>query len=585
VSRKSKRPRPASVSDGAPGLKTRGSIALALVLITVAIYAQVISHDFVDLDDTGYVVTNTHVNTGLTADNIRWAFTTGYAANWHPVTWISHQLDVTLFGVRPGPAHAMNVAWHVLNTLMLFGLLRLMTGAVWRSAFVAALFAVHPVHVESVAWIAERKDVLSTFFWLATTWAYVEWVRRPAAGRYGAMLALFALGLMAKPMLVTLPFTLLLLDIWPLGRDAASSLPLGRDAASWSRRLIEKLPLFALVTASSIITAIVQRQGGAVGTLDLIPISDRLANAIVSYGRYLKVLVWPVDLAVFYPYVRQLPVLEVAGAGLVLAALTTMAWRLRASQPYLLVGWLWFIGTLVPVIGLVQIGTQALADRYTYVPYIGLFVVIAWGGRAFALRRHVGPVLLRVVSAAIVVALGAVAFAQTRTWANSESMWLRAVTVTTGNTWAHNSLGVIYGNRGDTEAALPHFREALRLNPDLSEARNIYANLGHALIVQGKVAEALPNLLRAKELNPERADVCNELGLAYFGLDRKEEALAAWREAVRINPQFEAAYFTMGIVLAGDHRVDEARHAFLEVLRINPTRKDAQDALKALGGK
>jgi len=581
MSKKSTRPAGARglQTPGSPGLKTRGSIdtfiALALVLVTVAIYAQVISHDFVDLDDTGYVVTNTHVNTGLTADNIRWAFTTGYAANWHPVTWISHQLDVTLFGMRPGAAHAMNVAWHVLNTLMLFGLLRVMTGAVWRSAFVAALFAVHPVHVESVAWIAERKDVLSTFFWLASTWAYVAWVRRPAVWRYGAMLVLFALGLMAKPMLVTLPFTLLLLDIWPLGRGAVA----------WSRRITEKLSLFALVIASSIITAIVQRQGGAVGTLDLIPISDRLANAVLSYGRYLKVLVWPVDLAVFYPYVRQLPVPEVAGAGLVLAAITTMAWRLRASQPYLLVGWLWFIGTLVPVIGLVQIGTQALADRYTYVPYIGLFVAAAWGGRAFAVRRHVGPVLLRVVSAAIVVAFGAVAFAQTRTWANSETMWLRAVTVTTGNTWAHNSLGVIYGNRGDTDQALLHFREALRLNPDLSEARNIYANLGHALIVQGKIAEALPNLLRAKELNPDRADVSNELGLAYFGLDRKEEALAAWREAVRINPQFEAAYFTMGIVLAGSNRVDEARQAFLEVLRINPTRKDAQDALKSLGGK
>jgi tetratricopeptide (TPR) repeat protein len=541
--------------------------------VTVAIYAQVVTHDFVDLDDTGYVVTNVHVNTGLTTDNIRWAFTTGYAANWHPLTWISHQLDASVFGARPGPQHAVNVGWHVLNTLMLFGLLRFMTGAVWRSAFVAALFAVHPVHVESVAWIAERKDVLSTFFWLATTWAYVAWLRRPAAWRYGAMLVLFALGLMAKPMLVTLPFTLLLLDLWPLGRAAVL----------WSRRIVEKLPLFALVIASSIITAIVQRQGGAVGTLSLVPLSDRLANAVLSYGRYLKAFVWPVDLAVFYPYVNNLPILEVAGAGLVLVAISALVWRLRASQPYLLVGWLWFVGTLVPVIGLVQIGMQALADRYTYVPYIGLFVAITWGGRAFALRRHVGPTFQRVVAAGVVLTLSAVAFVQAQTWANSEALWTRAVIATTDNARAHNSLGVIYGNDGSPEEAILHFREALRLNPDMSEAKHIYANLGHALMAQGKVADALPNLLRAKEFNPDRADVCNDLGLAYFGLNRTDEALAAWREAVRINPQFEAAYFTMGIVLAGNHQVDEARHAFLEVLRINPSRKDAQDALKALG--
>jgi len=266
-----------------------------------------------------------------------------------------------------------------------------------------------------------------------------------------------------------------------------------------------------------------------------------------------------------------------------LAAISALAWRLRASQPYLIVGWLWFVGTLVPVIGLVQIGMQALADRYTYVPYIGLFIMIAWGGRALALRWHIGPSFLRVVAAGIVVALGAVAFVQAQTWSNSETMWLRAVTATTGNARAHNSLGVIYGNSGDAEEASLHFREALRIGPDLSEAKNIYANLGHALMAQGKVADALPNLLRAKELNPERADICHELGLAYFGMDRKEEALAAWREAVRINPQLEASWFTMAMVLAGDRRVDEARHAFLEVLRINPTRKDAQDALKALG--
>jgi cytochrome c-type biogenesis protein CcmH/NrfG len=541
VSRSAKAPPPA----GTPA-STVALIALALALVTIGVYAQVASHEFIDLDDTGYVVINAHVNTGLTPDNVRWAFTTGYAANWHPLTWMSHQLDVSLLGMQPGRQHLVNVAWHVLNTLLLFGLLRVMTGAVWRSAFVAGLFAVHPAHVESVAWIAERKDLLSACLWLATTWAYVKWVQRPSTPRYGAVVVLFALGLMAKPMLVTLPFALLLLDVWPLERVTVT----------WRRRVTEKLPLIALAVVSSGITLMVQKSGNAVSTLDLVSIADRFANAVVSYGRYLRMLAWPVDLALFYPYVTKLPGALVALTSVVLAALTVLAWRTRRSQPYLLVGWLWFLGTLVPVIGFVQIGVQALADRYTYIPYIGLFVAIVWGAEHWATRLRVTPGVLRTAGAGLVAALALVAHAQAATWTNTETVWRRALDVTTDNAHAANSLGVVYGRAGRPAEAAAEFQEALRLKPTLADGKDVYPNLGRALMAQGKAAEAIPYLERARALNPERADLCHELALAY-----------------------------MGVVLAASRRIDEARAAFAEAARINPARQDARDALKTLGGK
>jgi tetratricopeptide (TPR) repeat protein len=550
-------------------------IALALAVLTIVVFAQIGSHEFVDLDDTGYVVENARVTSGLNADNIGWALTTGYAANWHPLTWMSHQLDASLFGTKPGPQHLVSLGWHVANVLLLFALLRSMTGATWRSAFVAGAFAVHPVHVESVAWMAERKDVLSTFFWLASTWMYVAWVRRPVAWRYAAMLGLFVLGLMAKPMLVTMPFTLLLLDIWPLGRGA---MPL-------SRRLTEKLPLFALALASSIITAIVQEQGGAVGSLDLVPMTTRLASVVVAYGHYLRALFWPSDLAVFYPFVKQI------GAGLVvaslmsLAAVTAIAWRLRRDQPAVLIGWLWFLGTLVPVIGIVQIGTHAYADRYTYIPYIGLLVAVAWAVTWASGRVGVSRTALVGVGLVVVLALAYGAHAQAATWRNAEMMWVQALRVTDDNARGHNLLGVIYARRGEAAKATAEFQLALQSDPDLSEARLIEPNLGRSLMAEGKVADAVPHLMRAIQFQPDRADLRHELAMAYVGLGRNDDALAAWQEAVRINPNFEEAYFTMGIVLAANHRSAEAVRAFQEVVRINPSRTDAREAIRSLTGK
>jgi len=582
---KSKRPasvptRPSTLPAGphawTPSTRTTWLIAVGLALLTIAVFAQVGSHDFVDLDDTGYVVQNPHVTTGLTAANVEWAFTpTGYAANWHPLTWISHQIDASLFGVNAGPQHLVNVGWHVANVLVLFALFRFMTGAVWRSAFVAAAFAVHPAHVESVAWIAERKDVLSTFFWLATTFMYVAWVRHQASWRYAAMIGLFALGLMAKPMLVSLPFTLLLLDVWPLQRSSA---PL-------AQRIVEKLPLFALALASSYITAIVQQKGGAIGSLALVPMTARLANAVVACGHYLRMLVWPSGLAVFYPYVKLLSRASVLSSLFVLIAITAVAWRMRRDQPAMLIGWLWFLGTLVPVIGLVQIGTQAYADRYTYIPYIGLFAAVAWSAVSVANRARLSPALPAGIGGAIVLAFAVVAHAQAATWQNAETMWLQAVRATTGNARGHNQLGVIYAQRGELVKASAEFQLALQSSPDPSDERLIEPNLGRSLVAQGKVAEALPHLLRAIQYQPDQAEFRHQLALANVGLGRTDEALAAWQQAVRINPNYEDAYFTMGIVLAGAHRYAEAVHAFQEVVRINPSRTDARDAIKSLNGK
>jgi tetratricopeptide (TPR) repeat protein len=543
------------------------------VVLVLVVFAQVRHHEFVDLDDQLYVVNNEHVMTGLSAENVRWAFTTGWAANWHPLTWLSHQLDVTLFGMNASRHHLVNVGWHVINTLLLFGLLRAMTGAVWRSAFAAALFAVHPAHVESVAWISERKDVLSTCFWFLTTWAYVLWTRQGGVWRYGLTLVLLALGLMAKPMLMTLPFTLLLLDVWPLKRSDVS----------FRQRVIEKLPLFALVAASAAVTIIMQRGGGAVTASDIITLAQRLSNAVVSYAEYLRILVWPVDLAVFYPYVMHLTTGAVLGSAALLLIISLVAWRARRSQPALLTGWLWYLGTLVPVIGLLQVGLQAYADRYTYVPYVGLFIAIAWTGRDVARRVHMSSAFLRVVAAGIVVALAMVARYQTSMWVTSEAIWLRAVTSTTNNARAHNALGMIYGRAGNAEDAAFHFQEALRLRPDLTEARTVFPNLGQALMQQGHTEEAIPYLERGCQLNPERADLRHTLALAYFGANRTTDAIAAWQEAVRINPNFEDAHFMMGMVLAANNRIDEARRAFQQVLRINPGRADAANALAALG--
>jgi len=543
---------------------TVAALAVALLLLIAAVYGQTASFDFVDLDDTLYVTENPDVRAGLTPATAQWALTTGRAANWHPVTWWSHQLDVTLFGMDAGAHHLMNVAWHALATLLLFGLLLDMTGAVWRSAWVAALFAVHPAHVESVAWIAERKDVLSTVFWCATTWLWLRYTRQPRVITYGAVLVCFAAGLASKPMLVSLPLTLLLLDVWPLGRLARGVRAL----------LLEKAPLFALAAASSIVTVVVQRQGGAVSGLDQLPMAERLSNAVVSYALYLWHMVWPVHLAVFYPYNPSLSLIVVVGATLLLLAITAFVWTRRSTAPWTAVGWAWFIVTMIPVIGVVQVGTQAMADRYTYVPYIGLFMAMAWTRRL--------PAALAIV---VVITSSWLAHAQVATWRNAETLWRHAVTVRPDSARSHNSLGAIYGNMGRHADAAYHFKEALRLRPDGLEARHIIPNLAHALLDQGRAAEAVPLFRQAIIHAPDRPELHHGLGLALIAGNHTPDAIAAWRETVRLNPDAEQTWSLLGLTLASEGQFAEARAAYAEVVRINPANTEAQRLLKALSGR
>ena len=438
-------------------------------------YAPVRHHEFVNFDDSQYVSQNPEVTGGLNGRAVSWALTTGHAGNWHPLTWLSHLLDVELFGLDPGRHHLTSVALHLANTLLLFGLLFRMTGALFRSAFVAALFALHPLHVESVAWIAERKDVLSALFFLLTLSAHLAYVRRPGWSRYVLVVVLFALGLMAKPMLVTLPFVLLLLDFWPLGRAAAPS--------AWRRLIVEKLPLLALAIASSLVTLLVQQRAGAIKGLDLLPLSRRLATAVLACVWYAAKVVWPTHLAALYPYPAPVPSWQALGALAVLAAVSLIVLRAAPRQPYLPVGWFWFIGTLVPVLGLVQVGSQPWADRYTYIPVIGLFIVVAWGAVDLLAGWRHRHVLLAGAAALVLVACAIAARRQVGYWRSSVVLWEHALEVTTANHRAESNLAHALAGQRRLEEAVAHYSAALRIKPDFAEAHN---NLGLALAEQGQ---------------------------------------------------------------------------------------------------
>jgi Tfp pilus assembly protein PilF len=586
--------------------------------VNVFVYASLGHHGFVSFDDGDYVSENPIVARGLTWHGVWWAFTTGYASNWHPLTWLSHMLDVQLYGLDPGPHHLTNEFFHIVNTLLLFGLLQRMTGALGRSAFVAGLFAVHPLHVESVAWVAERKDVLSTLFGILTLWAYVAYARRPGVRRYLAVLLLFALGLMAKPMLVTLPFVMLLLDFWPLGRltqgpnPASRSIPIG---ARWPIGTLvrEKLPLLALAALSSIVTFVVQRRGGAVMGLDVIPIRLRVANALVSYVAYLAKMLWPARLAVFYPYFGSLPGWWVAGAILGLVAVSAAVLWVGVRRPYLPVGWFWYLGTLVPVIGLVQVGSQTMADRYTYVPLIGLFIMVAWGVPDLLIRWPPARIALPAAAGVVILGCAIAAQAQVQYWESSTALWTHALEVTAGNdvaynnlgnvfakqgklddaiaeysealrikpgyAFAHNNLGRVLANQGKVSEAVEHYSKALRIEPDYADAHN---NLGIVLADEGKLDEAIAHYSRALRTKPDFADAHNNLGIALAKLGRADEAIREFQEAVRIKPDYPEAHNNLGIVLASKGRVREAIAQYSEALRIKPDYQQARRSLEEL---
>lgn len=547
-------------------------ISVALGVVILAVYAPVGHHDFLNYDDDKYVTENAVVGNGLTWRGVWWAFTAAEASNWHPLTWLSHMLDVTLFGLNAGPHHVTNVLLHLANALLWFLVLGRITNAPARSAFVAALFALHPLHVESVAWIAERKDVLSTLFWLLTLSAYVSYVNRPQFRPYMLTIGLFTLGLMAKPMLVTLPFTLLLLDFWPLGRmngSIRSALP---------RLVREKAPLFVLAAVSSVITLFAQRS--AMRDLHSVPISARFANAAVSYLAYIGKTLWPTHLAVLYPYQPSMPAWWPAAA-LALIGISILAIRAARRYPYLPVGWFWYMGTLVPVIGLVQVGAQSMADRYTYVPLIGLFVIVAWG-IPDVLKREPFRRAVPVAASLVIVICAGLTRVQLAYWEGSVPLWRHTLNATTDNAVGHYNLGIALDAQGKTDEAMSQYLETLRIDPKHGEA-HIHVGLGWA--AQGKIDEAIALLAEAVRLRPNWLVAHYNLALVLARQDRTREAAAEFLEAVRIDPAFTLGHNGAGVTLAKEGRTEEAIGHFNEALRLNPGDAEARKWVNYLRGK
>jgi len=615
-----------------------------LALVTLAVYLPTAWNDFVNYDDSDYVTENAHVKSGLSRDGVVWAFKSGHASNWHPLTWLSHGLDCQVFGMKPGGMHLVSAGFHVANTVLLFLVLRALTGALWRSAVVAALFGLHPLHVESVAWVSERKDVLSGLFFLLTIWAYGRYVegRRKNAecrmqpsdvggqksGRgnertadhvsrftfhvsrfYLLALVFFALGLMSKPMLVTTPFILLLLDFWPLRRMRNAGPPFIFHLSSFI--LLEKVPFFALSVASSVVTFKVQRAGGAVSTA--LTVGERIANAVVSYARYIRKMFWPDDLSVLYPHPGHWPLWQVIACAAFLASACVLVAMFGRRRPYLITGWLWFLGTMVPVIGLVQVGIQSMADRYTYVPLIGLFIMVVWGlGDLIAERLPQAwqGRTLAIVAAPALAACAALTVRQVQFWKNTETLFKRAVRVTRDNYLAHNNLGFYYSNHDRKAEAMQEYRLSLQINPNYEEALNnlgfalagerkfaeaiqlyeaalrirpkhaeVHNNLGNALSETGKIDEAIQHYLITLHENPEHANAHNNLGIALAMKGKLEEAIPHFQAAIRYKPNYASAHSNLGNALAAQHKLDEAIKEYQESLRLKPDDAQAHNNL------
>jgi protein O-mannosyl-transferase len=544
-------------------------VCLFLVISILAVYWQVRNYPFVNYDDRPYVTQNKYVLDGLTLKSIAWCFTAVHSSNWHPLTWLSHMLDCQLYGMNPGEHHLTNVLFHILNTLLLFFVLKKMTGDFWQSSFVAALFALHPLHVESVAWVAERKDVLSTFFWIMTLWNYTRYVERSGFDRYLLVLLCFILGLMAKPMLVTLPFVLLLLDYWPLNRFQFEKSGYGNKSEHGRFPLaliLEKIPLFVLSAASSVVTYLAQKSSGSVSPLDTIPFKVRIANAMVSYVSYIGKMIWPHNLSVFYPYPKDILLWKIAGASFLLLAITVVVFRMVKTKPYFAVGWLWYIVTLVPVIGLVQVGMQAMADRYTYVPLIGIFIIVAWGTPDIVSKCRYNRIALAAITTVVLTILMITSRFQVTFWSNSTTLFEHAINVTDDNSVAHVNLGQALAEHGNTEAAVRHFYEALRIKPNLVAP---HLNLGVALREEGKLNEAINHFTTALRLKSDCAEAQYELGDTLNKKGDFSGAIKHYQEAIRIKPDYAKAYNNLGAILAYQNKGKEAIGCFYKALQID----------------
>jgi Flp pilus assembly protein TadD len=584
-------------------VKFRAALALGTAIAAAIVVFAPLSHfDFVKWDDPQYITDNAVVLSGLSWHGVVWAFTTTHGPYWHPLTWLSHMLDVQLYGVDPGAHHVTNILLHLATTVLLFVVLARATREWWKSVFVAALFALHPLHVESVAWIAERKDVLSAFFWMLTMWAYVGYVERPSVTRYLAVAALCACALMSKPMAVTLPFALLLFDVWPLERPLSV------------RLIVEKLPLVALAAVASVVTFAIQSRQGVLPELAAVPLSLRLSNALTAYVAYIGLTFWPSGLAALYPYPTAVaPASALAGAALVLIGVTAAAIVVVRRHPYVLVGWLWFLGTLVPAIGLVQSGEQSMADRFTYIPLVGLFVIVAWGVPDLLERWPVRRRFLPVAAIVVVVACAIVSSRQVQYWSDNLTLWQRAVDATGPNYRAQGNLAMALQDAGRTSEAIAHYREALRINPRFVAAydnlglalagagrqgdaialyeemlrlkpddTNAHNNLGKLLAEDHKVDEAIPHFRKAIGIKPDLAEPHNNLANALASEGNAADAAAEYREAIRLKPGFADAHNGLGGALAAQGRLEEAAAEFETAVRLDPAFDAARRNLDAV---
>ena len=558
-------------------------IALFLIVAILAVFWPIKNFPFISLDDGGYVTENPQVLNGLSLKGVIWAFTTKHASNWHPLTWLSHMLDIELYEVNPGGHHLTNLLFHLANTLLLFWVLKWMTGTLWRSGFVALLFALHPLHVESVAWVAERKDVLSTFFWMLTMGAYVHYVHQTSLRRYLLVFLSFTLGLMSKPMLVTLPFVLLLLDYWPLGRLQIASkvirIPHNKtysNSTNGSPSLLhlvwEKVPLFVLSIVSSLLTVVAQWKGGAVSSLGALSLEVRVANALISYVSYIGKIIWPARLAVQYPYPERFPLWQVAGAGFFLIGVSFLVVREARRRPYLGVGWLWYLGTLVPVIGLVQVGAQTMADRYTYIPLIGLFVMMVWGIPEFLTGWRYRRMVLPASATLVMVLLMILTRTQLQYWYTGITLFRHSLDVTIDNYLSHNSYGVALAAQGKNEEAIVHYKESLRIRPYFADT---HLNLGNALARQGKYQEAIDHFTKALSLRPDFVKAHNSLGVALAHQGRYEEAITHYKEALRIKSDYAEVHNNLGVILARQGKTQEAMTQYHQALQMKPAYADA----------
>ncbi len=567
------------------GARSQRTILAAglLALLAVLPYLQTLRFEFVNWDDPSNVVQNAHLQAGLSWSGVIWAFTTFQCGYWHPLTWLSHMLDIQIWAMHAGGHHFTNVLFHVANTALLSAILLRATGTIWRSALVAALFAIHPLHAESVAWISDRTDLLSTFFALLALWTYVGYSRQRSFSRYLLVTALFILGLMTKSTVIVLPFIFILMDVWPLGRLGDQRSATRAHRAILGGLVLEKLPWLFLSVAFAIFGALSQRTIWSTSGYTTFPFPARIENAVVAYTRYIGKLFAPVNLAFFYPHPIHWPILQVVLSGIFLGAVTAVAMMYRRSRPWLLIGWLWFVGSLVPVIGLVHVGWQSIADRYMYFSSIGIFIALVWSIPRSGLERF--PRGIAVLAGIVIVLLTAMTAVQASYWRNSHALFAHAVQVTTGNFLAEQDLGNVLEKEGDLNGSLELYRQAAAERPAYAKIK-VHENIANVLIQKGRYAEAMAELKRAVRVNPASSEAYNSMGSIELMAHDYQDAAEYFERAVTLEPGNTAAHINYGTALVNLRRWNEAIDQLAPITRNDPKRIVARTNLAlALAGR